>query len=67
MIETGRIGLRTSQPVNTNPQNDTPVRLDEEDAKFRAAVRRDIEQPDRGELIDHEEVVARMERLLQPR
>jgi len=58
------------EPASLSTQtrkNDTPVRLDEEDAKFRAAVRRDIEQPDRGELIDHEEVVARMERLLQPR
>ncbi len=59
--------MRTTQPVNTNPQNDTPLRLDEEDAKFRAAVRQGIEQADLGELIDHEEVVARMERLLQPR
>jgi len=46
---------------------DAALRLVEEDAKFRAAVHRGIEQADRGELIDHEEVVVRMERLLQPR
>ena len=44
---------------------DAALRLVEEDAKFRAAVRRGIEQADRGELIEHQEVVARMERLLQ--
>jgi predicted transcriptional regulator len=42
------------------------LRLVEEDARFRAAVRRGIEQADRGELLDHSEVVARIERLLQP-
>ena len=43
------------------------LRLVEEDAKFRAAVRKGMEQADRGELIDHEEVVARIERRLQSR
>jgi len=38
----------------------------EQEACFRAAVRRGIEQADRGELLDHNEVVARIERLLQP-
>jgi predicted transcriptional regulator len=42
------------------------LRLVEEDTRFRAAVRRGIEQADRGELLDHSEVVARIERLLQP-
>lgn len=36
----------------------------ERDAEFRAAVRRGIEQADRGELLSHEEVVARIKRLL---
>jgi predicted transcriptional regulator len=43
------------------------VRLIEEDAEIRAGVRRGIEQADRGELVDHDEVVARFERLLQPK
>lgn len=45
---------------------DAALRLVDEDARFRAAVRRGIEQADRGELLDHSEVVARIERLLQP-
>ena len=45
---------------------DAALRLVEEDARFRAAVRRGIAQADRGELLDHNEVVARIERLLQP-
>jgi len=43
------------------------LRLVKEDAQFRAAVRRGIEQADRGELLEHNEVVARIERLLKPR
>jgi predicted transcriptional regulator len=37
------------------------LRLVEEDAEFRAAVQEGIAQADRGELIDHDEVVARIE------
>lgn len=44
---------------------DAALRLVEEDTAFRAAVRRGIEQAERGQLIEHEEVVSRMERLLQ--
>jgi predicted transcriptional regulator len=43
------------------------LRLIEEDAEIRAGIQRGIEQADRGELIDHDEVVARFERLLQPK
>ncbi len=43
------------------------LRLVKEDSQFRAAVRRGIEQADRGELLEHDEVVARIERLLKPR
>ena len=43
------------------------LRLVEEDAEIRAGIQRGIEQADRGELIDHEEVVARFERLMQPK
>jgi len=39
----------------------------EEDSAFRASVRRGIEQADRGELIEHDEVKARIERLLKSR
>jgi predicted transcriptional regulator len=46
---------------------DAALRLVEEDEKFLAAVREGIAQADRGELIDHEEVVARIERRLQSR
>jgi predicted transcriptional regulator len=45
---------------------DAALRLVEEDVRFRAAVRRGIAQADRGELLDHNEVMARIERLLQP-
>jgi predicted transcriptional regulator len=37
-----------------------------EDLRFRAGVRRGIEQANRGELLNHDDVKARMERLLQP-
>ncbi len=43
------------------------LRLVEEDAEIRAGIERGIEQADRGELVDHDEVVARFERLLQPK
>ena len=41
------------------------LRLVEEEARFRAGVKRGIEQADRGELLDHDEVKARIQRLLQ--
>jgi len=53
--------------------NDTPaeqlvkqaaLRLVEEEAKFRASVKRGLEQADRGELLDHEDVKAQIQRLL---
>jgi len=43
------------------------LRLVEEDAEIRAGIQRGVEQADRGELIDHDEVVARFERLPQPK
>src|SRR5436305_849962 len=45
---------------------DAALRVVEDDANFRAAVRPGLEQADRGELVPHEEVVSRIERLLQP-
>ena len=50
-----------------NLVNEAALRLVEEDARFLAAVQRGIDQADRGELIDHEEVVARIERRLRAR
>ncbi len=44
---------------------DAALRLVEEDAKFRAAVREGLGPADRGELIDHDEVVARIEQRFQ--
>jgi predicted transcriptional regulator len=56
--------------VGTNAEQlvkDAALILLEQDARFRAAVQRAIASADRGELLDHEEVVAGIERLLQPR
>ena len=36
-----------------------------EDMQFRASVHRGIEQADRGELMDHDDVKAQIERLLR--
>ncbi len=43
---------------------DAAVRLLEEDARFRAAVREGIAQADRGEFIEEEEMDARLEQML---
>jgi hypothetical protein len=45
---------------------DAALRVVEEDMDFRACVHRGIEQADRGELMNHHDVKARIERLLQP-
>jgi predicted transcriptional regulator len=42
------------------------LRLSEEDVNFRACVRGGIEQAERGELVNHSEVKARIQRILQP-
>jgi predicted transcriptional regulator len=41
------------------------LRMVEEHAEIRAGIRQGIEQADRGELIDHEDVKARIFRRLQ--
>jgi predicted transcriptional regulator len=41
------------------------LRLLQEDARFRAAVREGIAQADRGELIEEEEMDARFEEILR--
>jgi predicted transcriptional regulator len=44
---------------------DAALRLLGEDASFRAAVREGIAQADRGELIDEQEMDARLEQMLR--
>ncbi len=43
---------------------DAALRLLEQDARFRAAVREGLAQADRGEFIEEEEMEARIERIL---
>jgi predicted transcriptional regulator len=52
-------GIHTEELVR-----DAALRLLEQDTLFRAAVRRGIEQADRGELIEEEEMDARVKRML---
>jgi predicted transcriptional regulator len=44
---------------------DAALRLLQEDARFRAAVREGIAQADRGEFIEEEEMNARIEQMLR--
>ncbi|MBZ5563320.1 MAG: hypothetical protein LAP13_12980 [Acidobacteriia bacterium] len=44
---------------------DAALRLLEEDARFRAAVRKGIEQAERGEFVEEEEMDARIERMFR--
>jgi len=44
---------------------DAALRLLDEDARFRAAVREGIEQADRGEFIEEAEMDARFEQMLR--
>jgi predicted transcriptional regulator len=57
-----RAGMDTEHLVK-----DAVLRLLEENAKLRLSVRRAIEEADRGELIDHQEVVAHIEQRFQSR
>lgn len=41
------------------------IRVLENEARFAAAVNRGIQQADRGEFIDHEELLQRVDRLFQ--
>ena len=41
------------------------LRLLERDARFRAAVRKGLEQADRGEFVPEDEMEARIDRMLQ--
>ena len=44
---------------------DAALRLLQEDARFRAAVREGIAQADRGEFIEEEDMDARLEQMLR--
>jgi predicted transcriptional regulator len=44
---------------------DAALRLLQEDARFRAVVREGVAQADRGDLIEEEEMDARLERMLR--
>jgi predicted transcriptional regulator len=44
---------------------DAALRLLQEDTRFRAAVREGVDQADRGEFIDEEEMDARLEQMLR--
>ncbi len=57
----GQEGVRPEELVK-----DAALRVLEEDARFRAGVRKGIEQADRGELIEEEEMDVRVKRMLQP-
>ena len=45
---------------------DAALRLLEDDARFRVGVRKGIEQADRGEFIEEEEMDARVKRMFRP-
>ena len=45
---------------------DAALRLLEDDARFRAGVRKGVEQADRGVFIDEEEMDARVKRMFRP-
>jgi predicted transcriptional regulator len=52
----------------TDPERlvkEAALRLLQEDARFRAAVREGIAQADRGEFIEREEMDARLEQMLR--
>jgi predicted transcriptional regulator len=44
---------------------DAALRLIDEDNRFRAGVRKGVEQADRGEFVEEAEMDARVERMLQ--
>jgi len=45
---------------------DAALRLLEDDSRFRAGVRKGIEQADRDEFVEEEEMDARVKRMFQP-
>jgi predicted transcriptional regulator len=65
--EAGLVRIATQEGVDpAELVKDAALRLLEEDASFRAGVRKGIEQADRGEFIEEEEMDARVKRMFQP-
>jgi predicted transcriptional regulator len=65
--EAGLLRIATQEGVDpAELVKDAALRLLEEDARFRAGVRKGIEQADRGEFIEEEEMDARVKRMFQP-
>ena len=59
--------IATQEGVNpTELVKGAALRLLEEDARFRAGVRKGVEHADRGEFIDEEEMDARVKRMFRP-
>jgi predicted transcriptional regulator len=61
--------LQVASHNGTNVEHlvkDAALRLLEQDACFRATVRKGIAQANCGELIEEEEMEARIERMLEP-
>jgi predicted transcriptional regulator len=57
-----------AKTAGTDPERlvkDAALRLLQEDARFRAAVREGVAQADRGEFIEEEEMDARLEQTLR--
>ncbi len=61
--------LQVARYEGTAPEHlvkNAAVRMLDDDTRFRAAVQRGIDQADRGEFIDEEEMDARFRRMLEP-
>jgi predicted transcriptional regulator len=57
-----------AKTAGTDPERlvkDAALRLLQEDARFRAAVREGVAQADRGEFIEEEEMDARLEQAMR--
>jgi predicted transcriptional regulator len=57
--------IASTSGINTeNLVKEAALRLLEEDARFRAAIREGVAQADQGKLIEEREMEARLERML---
>lgn len=60
---------KVANQEGVNPEElvkDAALRLLEDDARFRAGVRRGLAQADRGEFIEEEEMDARVKSMFKP-
>jgi predicted transcriptional regulator len=61
------VEIATQEGVNpTELVKSAALRLLEDDVRFRAGVRKGIEQADRGEFVEEEEMDARVKRMFRP-